>query len=442
MSEHITYLDSDVPPIAVGATGGERVDQYLGERYGQSPESRSKYRDAIISCSSIEYLGMSIAEIARMHSVDAQCLRNQLQRHFPDVIPLRNKLRGLLGCRVYSKPGLHAAALERYSEAVQLLRETEMTVKETADRCGLSVCGLQQHLLFYHKDVAEQRLSRRIAVLDKDAVPLGGRNSNNRLSCPSAAIQQRYAPALEMLRTSDLRLTEVARRCHVDPRGLQSYVARWHRELMLSRRQKRAEEAAARAEAHTQKKESRSSVALRKYTPAVEMIRSGKSLSEAAAATGAEISNLSSWMRLHHPEVLEEAGLGMTRLASGQLVSRGTYRKYQPIAAYMEAHPGESTQAVAGRFGVSASSLLKVVLRVFPEIWKSHVEACSARSEETSRQYREKIREALAEHASGGATLEELAERCGVCVKTLSNWKGILKKEQTKHQDFSSKSLL
>ena len=72
MSEHITYLDSDVPPIAVGATGGERVDQYLGERYGQSPESRSKYRDAIISCSSIEYLGMSIAEIARMHSVDAR----------------------------------------------------------------------------------------------------------------------------------------------------------------------------------------------------------------------------------------------------------------------------------------------------------------------------------------------------------------------------------
>lgn len=137
-----------------------RANQYLGERYGQSPEAQAKYGEAIMACSSIEHLGMTVAEIARLYGVDTESLRNQLKRHFPNVIPLRDKLRGLMGYRVHPRAGLQPVTTERYAQAVEKLWDTDMTVKEVASQCGVSYQGLQQYLLFYHKDIAEKRQGR------------------------------------------------------------------------------------------------------------------------------------------------------------------------------------------------------------------------------------------------------------------------------------------
>lgn len=417
------------------AVDEERVYRYLGGRYGQSQETKVKYQDAINASSSIECLGMTIGEIARMHGVDAQGLRNQLLRHFPNVIPLRNKLRGLMGYQLYSRADLHEKAIERYSEAVQMLRETDLTLTEVAAHCGLSASGLQQHLLFYHRDVAEKRLGQRLTVLDNDALQAGEKDCNNRPHGPKAASRSRYAPAIEMLQTTDIPLVEVAKRCKLSPGNLRAYARKWHPDLMLSRRRQREEQAAAaRADSLARKTESKTSQAQRLYSPAVEMIRGGMNLSKAAAAIGADVSRLSAWMKKHHPQVLEEAGIGMIRLENGEYVSRGRYRKFLPVAEYLKLHPAESTQAVASRFGVAQSSLQKVVPRLFPDIWQSHLDACSALREKAGKQYRQMIQSALEEYEAGGVRLEDLAQRCGINVKTLSNWRSLFKKEETKHK--------
>lgn len=405
----------------------DRANQYLGERYGQSPEARAKYGDAIIACSSIEHLGLTISGIARMYGVDAEGLRNQLKRHFPNVIPLRDKLRGHMGYHVHPRAGVQPETAEQYAGALQLLRETDLTTKEVADQCGVSFQGLQQYVLFYHKDIAEKRLGRRLAALDKN-LDWGEKNCNNHRTGPSAAIRERYAPAVEMMWTTDLPLTEIAHRCGVDDRGFRGYVQKWCRGLILSRQEKRRTEMEVRRAASLlRKKESKAERASRIYTPTVEMIRGGMNLSEAATAVGADVSNLSAWMKKHHPEVLDQARVGMMKLDSGKMTCKSTYVRFRPVAEYMKLHLSESSKSVAQRFGIPISSMQKALTNLFPDVWKAHMDACAkvCQLEKTKRE--ELIRAALDEYVEGRATLQELALRCGVSAKTLRNWRKKMK---------------
>lgn len=216
----------------------ERLNQYMGARYGQSPETEQKYREAVQACMSILNLSLNVADIARMYGLDPQCLRGQLKRHYPDIIPRRNELRAKLGYAVSDQGRLHQSAMEKYLPAVNMLRETDLTVKEVAERCGVSMHGLQQHLLYYHKDVAEMRLGKRVQVL-AGPVSAGGKDCNNRQVGPSVTMRERYAPAIRMAEETDLPLTEIARRCNVEPRGLQVFVQKWHRDLMEERQRRR-----------------------------------------------------------------------------------------------------------------------------------------------------------------------------------------------------------
>jgi len=411
----------------------ERLNQYMGARYGQSPETEQKYREAVQACMSIMNLSLNVADIARMYSLDPQCLRGQLKRHYPEVIPRRNELRAMLGYAVLDQSRLHQSSMEKYVPAVKMLKETDLTVKEVAERCGVTYLGLQQHLIYYHKDVAELRLGKRMQALS-GPVSVGEKDCNNRPVGPSATMQARYAPAIKMARETDLPLTEIALRCGVEPRGLQGYVQKWHRDLMEERQRKREEALLQRKEA-VRPKVSRAEIVRVQYTPTVDMIRGGMSLSEAASAVGTSPDNLRSWLKSHYPEVLDISRNGMTKTPEGVTMKRATYERYVVIAQYMAEHPGEGSVDVAKRFGVPVSSMNKVLARCFSDVWGKHLEACSREREHRQAEYREALRQAMAEYDAGGVTMAELARRCGVTVKTFKWWRKIIKEESCSKQN-------
>ena len=90
----------------------ERLNQYMGARYGPSPETVQKYREAVQACMSIMNLSLNVADIARMYNLDPQCLRGQLKRHYPEVIRRRNELREKLGYEVFDQSRLHQSSLK------------------------------------------------------------------------------------------------------------------------------------------------------------------------------------------------------------------------------------------------------------------------------------------------------------------------------------------
>ncbi|MBQ6198845.1 MAG: hypothetical protein IJQ61_01070 [Bacteroidales bacterium] len=411
----------------------ERLNQYMGARYGQSPETEQKYREAVQACMSILNLPLNVADIARMYNLDPQCLRGQLKRHYPDVIPKRNELRAKLGYVVFDQSRLHQSSMEKYVPAVKMLKETDLTVKEVAERCGVTYLGLQQHLIYYHKEVAELRLGKRMQALS-GSVAVGGKDCNNRPVGPSATMQARYAPAIRMAQETDLPLTEIARRCGVEPRGLQGYFQKWHRDLMEERQRKREEALLQRKEA-ARPKVSRAEIVSVQYAPTVDMIRNGMSLSEAAVAVNTSPGNLRSWLKSHYPEVLDISCNGMIKTPEGVKMKRATYEQYKVIAQYMAEHPLERSKDVAKRFGVPDSSLHKVLSRSFPDIWEKHLEACSREREHRQAEYREALRQAMTEYDAGGVTMAELARRCGVTVKTFKWWRKIIKEESCSKQN-------
>ena len=280
----------------------ERLQQYLGGRYGQRDKTRERYAEAIQACGSIGFLDLTVGEIAKMFGHTDPCLRNQLKRHFPEMLAQRERIRVQLGLNKQPLRGVSASTEAKYAPAIELLRTTDMTIREVAERCGLSIIGLQQHVLFHHRDLAQQRLAKRIEALDKPR-STDGMSGTGRPNRPRQATAELYAEAVEMYRTTDLTVAEIALKCNVMTHNFQCYLQRWCRSDIAVREKLRREKLERqRKERAAMEDRSRTTVAQRKYTPALKLIKEGTTYREAAEKLGVNMDSLSRWVRKYHPE--------------------------------------------------------------------------------------------------------------------------------------------
>lgn len=216
----------------------KRLLQYMGNRMGQRDETQLRYADAVQACGSIFYLDKTISEISRLFGHNEECLRNQLKRHFPDLVPERNRLRKELGFVKKARKGAFDSTNEKYAAAVELLRKTKLTIREVAEVTGVGVSGLQQHVLFYHHDLANERLQRRLDRLDKprelDEISATGRKNE-----PRAKTREQYAEAVKLYCETDLSISEIARQLDMKRKPLAKYLLRWHRDVAERRKLKK-----------------------------------------------------------------------------------------------------------------------------------------------------------------------------------------------------------
>ena len=346
----------------------ERLQQFIGTRFGQRSETRERYADAIQACGSIGYLEMTIAEIAHMFGHTDQCLRNQLKRHYPEMMKLREQLRERLGMNKRPIRGVSASTEAKYAPAIELLRTTDMTIHEVATRCGLSTTALQSHVLFNHRDLAQQRMSKRLNAIDKNAT--GGMSGTGRPNAPREATAALYAEALEMYRTTDLTVAEIALKCNVLAHSFQTYLQRWWRSDIAVREKLRRE----RLEKQRREREevgnrSRTALAAKKYTPALKLIEEGATYEEAAKALGldADAENLYRWVQSNHPDVhRRERQNQVVVLPNGRECAKTSWAMFgEAVEAYL--NTDESINQIAKRFDLRATSLGNFLRRKFPE---------------------------------------------------------------------------
>ena len=344
----------------------ERLQQFIGTRFGQRPETQERYAEAIQACGSIGYLEMTIAEIAHMFGHTDQCLRNQLKRHYPEMMKLREQLRERLGMNKRPIRGVSASTEAKYAPAVELLRTTDMTIHEVATRCGISATALQSHVLFNHRDLAQQRMSKRLEALDKKAT--GGMSGTGRPNAPREATAALYAEALEMYRTTDLTVAEIALKCGVMTNDFHGYLRRWCRSDMAVREklhQERLEEQ--RKEREQVGNRSRTALAIQKYTPALKLIEEGATYEEAAKALGVDIDNLNRWVRSNHPDVHRREHLNQViMLPNGKECTKASWAMFgEAVEAYL--NTDESINEISKRFNLHSTSLGNFLRRKFPE---------------------------------------------------------------------------
>lgn len=113
----------------------------LRGRRGQTAAARAKYGNAIAACDDAKYIEYNVSQIAHLFGLNPTGLSNQLRAHCPELLERRELERRRLGLADNQQRGVRPWCREQYAAAVKLLRTTELTLSEAAERCGFPLPG-------------------------------------------------------------------------------------------------------------------------------------------------------------------------------------------------------------------------------------------------------------------------------------------------------------
>lgn len=304
---------------------------------GQSRATHLKYKEAIEACDDIAYAEFNVSQIARMFGLTGTGLASQLRVHYPDVIPAREALRRRLGIA----DGLHRGALpssrSAYEGAVAIYRDTDLTIREVADRLGLSRSGFGQYMRHYHHDAIADKARRRKASKVHHGGKAGTLSGNGQLYGPKNQTDALYARALSIYSDGRKTIEEVVRETGVPPVGFRHYLDKWRRDVRQSRKGV-------------------------KYGEAIASLRANpRTVTDVAKEYGLHADVFREYLKSHAPDLAE--GQGMVRLENGKLVKRTAWDKYRPaIEEYRR--EGGPLRRIAQRHGLTYNSLLSFIKRI------------------------------------------------------------------------------
>ncbi len=202
----------------------------LWKRTGQTPQAHKKYIGAVQACDNEEYIGCNVSQIAREFNLDGPALANQLRAHYPEIPVRREKERRRLCINDNQQRGARQQSVAAYAAAIEMLRDAGCTIRRAAEACGVSYSGLKQHMLFYHRELAEMRrlYSRKAA---------DGRPRSRKKTAGNArreSVSGKYAPAVSLVRDRGMSVAAAAAECGLNPESFRSYLHRNKPELALS----------------------------------------------------------------------------------------------------------------------------------------------------------------------------------------------------------------
>lgn len=338
----------------------------LNQLRGQLPASRIKYKDAIEACGSMEYIELNVSQIARQFGLEGSNLGRQLRTHYPGIIEWREKVRTWLGFDDGLPRGSRSFCKEQYAEALKLLRSNSyLTVQEIADTCGLSYTGLEQHLLFYHKELVKRRIKiREKAVRNQRKGEITGRGT---VHSPSPKMVQKYAEAVHLFSTTPMSAAQIAKKTGVSKKGFYEHLQRWHLDLICKRKGIPYVEGQPVDWSQVRKYNPATKA---KYTEAIRRLKeSGLPTAQVAAEFGLHPETFRSYLKEHEPEL--HARLGMVQLDNGKTVSQRSMEKYNE-ALCLYTTTAESAKSLAQRFGFNDCSFSQFIKRHFPEAIEKH----------------------------------------------------------------------
>lgn len=350
----------------INCTPEEAQGIRLGQRRKQRPSTHAKYKEAIEACDSMEYIGFNVSQIAREFGLNGTNLGRQLRTHYPEVIERREKARERLGISDNLPRGTRQFCTEQYAEAVELLRaDRYITVQEAAEQCNVSYSGLEQHLVFYHKELVEKRiLIRKQAVRQQYKGKITGRGTPHAPKPETVAL---YAEALHLYRTTLMSARKIAAETKVSRKGFYEYLQKWHMDLVCQRKGIPYEEG---CPVDWSEGGRYNPATKAKYAEAIERLKeSGLPIAKVATALGLHPECFRQYLKEHEPEL--HASLGMKKMENGKRVSLKSMEKYSE-AVHWYSTTSESLRSIAGRLGIPYNSIGGFVRRNYPEAIKAH----------------------------------------------------------------------
>lgn len=351
----------------IHADGKKAEDIKIMEAGKQSIHAHAKYKDAVAACDSLNYIDLNVSQIARKFGTDGTALANFMRIHYPETLVWREKVRRRLGINDNIWHGARPECTEQYAKAVEMYRNTEMTMREVSAACKVSPSGFSQHLRFYHKEILKRRKQKRETAKAKRQQVLGELTGNGRIYRPSPATKQRYAQALELYRNTTLTMKEIVRRTGVPAEGFRFYLHKWHKDLVIERLG-----ISSNVSGHTdlRKARKRMKTVAAKYAEAIESLKNNpRPVAKVAAEYGFNPEVFRDYLHKHEPELARQQG--MMKTANGKTVSRRSEEKYGE-AVRLYGTTTESLKSIAARLGLAYNSVGGYIRRNYPEVMALH----------------------------------------------------------------------
>lgn len=326
---------------------------------GQSLKSYKKYKNAIEACSDLAYIEYNVSQVGRFFEVDGRALASQLRVHYPGVIEWREEIRRRLGIADNVHRGARNTSKDEYSKALEIYRDTDMTIQEVAECCNVSYSGLTRFLRFYHKDIIKSKYKRRKDA--KKEIGLrkpGALAANGNTYGPKQETIAKYARALELYSDTCMTIAEIAKATNVSEPGFRGYIHQWHRGERLRRRGYDWD-----GESVADLKDTRHFLksTAGKYAAAIASLKENpRPVAKVAAEFGHNPEVFREYLKNHEPELT--ASLGMTRTTDGKLTKQSSAEKYRD-AIQEFATSTDTLKSIAERHGIVYNSICGYVMR-------------------------------------------------------------------------------
>jgi len=334
---------------------------------GQTAAARAKYGDAIRACDDMDHIKYNVSQIAHIFHLDPSSLNQQLRMHFPEIIERREMKRHQLGVNDNLHRGAKRLSREQYAEAVEHLRTSNDTIRQTADLYNLSFTGLREHILFYHKDIVERRYKKRRRAKSKAHKRRGSLTGSGTRHAPSPKQVEMYKDAVHLYRTTAMTQKEIAAATGIALNGLRNYLRTWLPNLILKHRGVKC--GRGRIIKISETKSYLKSTAA-KYAGAIKRLKAtGLPSATVAKEFGLNPETFRMYLHEHEPELA--ARLGMTTLPNGKRVSARGMEKYGKAIRLYET-TAEPLTSIADRLNLIYNSISGFIRRNCPEIIERH----------------------------------------------------------------------
>lgn len=328
---------------------------------GQTTSAHYKYKDAIAACDSVEYIEYNISQIARIFDVNCSALASQLRRHYPEIVPRREKQRKFMGITINLQYGARKWSTKAYCTAIEMLQSSDMTIEEVADACNVSHTGLREHVFSLPPQITQLREIKRINAKGQNV--RGMRNGCWTMHEPEQSSIKKYEEAIEIYRTTSTDVKTIARQAGLNLGAFRYHLRTWHPELMV---QRRGFDGNVPIEQTKRYKKSTAE----KYADAIERLKSSDMpTSRVAAEFGLNPEVFRMYLKEHYPELT--AVRGMTKANNGRTVSNRSAEKYAKALQLYETTP-EPLKSIAQRLGLTYNSLGGFIRRNYPEAIEKH----------------------------------------------------------------------
>lgn len=373
---------------------------------------------------------LPLCKIAVKCNVSLGGLGSYLRRYWRELILRRRGIsyegKDPKDIKIVSSGQPSIVSKAKYVEAVEACKSLEyidLNVSQVARKFNVNGTALANYMRLHYEEIPIWRENVRRMLGIGDNVHRGVRPE----------CEEQYVLAVEMYKSTDKTIPEIAEICQVSIGGLSQHMRFYHKEVI---RKRKAERKAAKknriigkicgnGQIHCPQQKT-----VEKYREALELYKnSNLIIKEIVRKTGVPLEGFRNYLRVWHRDLMLERRGGekvdckevYIDLAKTKCYLKSTAAKYGAAIDSMKNNLRPVTQ-VAAEYGLNADTFRSYLWEHEPDLVSQCGMVKNENGKYTSRQAMEKYAEAVRLYETTTTNLKSIAERLGVVYNSLSGY--------------------